>query len=135
MILALVAEADWICEAIVENLKIKQDLMARIDEVRKPNAIVTTNTSGIPVTAIAEGRSEGFQTAFPGHAFLQPAALSEAAGDHSHRRTLIRKWSSSSPGSANIAWAKGIVLVQGHAQFHRQPCCLWDGRVRHGLTS
>src|SRR5512139_2408002 len=37
-----VAEADWVCEAIVENLKIKQDLMARIDEVCKPNGIVTT---------------------------------------------------------------------------------------------
>src|SRR5215211_4285263 len=40
-----VAEADWICEAIVENLEIKQNLMARIDEVRKPTAIVSTNTS------------------------------------------------------------------------------------------
>src|SRR5512146_1790614 len=46
-----IAEADWICEAIVENLKIKQDLMVRIDEVRKPNAIVSTNTSGIPVAS------------------------------------------------------------------------------------
>src|SRR5512139_2396237 len=48
----VIAEADWVCEAIVENLKIKQDLMTRIDEVRKPNGIVTTNTSGIPVAAI-----------------------------------------------------------------------------------
>ena len=46
-----VAEADWVCEAVVENLKIKQELMARIDGVRKPNAIVSTNTSGIPVTS------------------------------------------------------------------------------------
>src|SRR5688572_4585753 len=44
-----IAEADWICEAIVENLRIKQELMSRIDEVRKPTAIVSTNTSGIPV--------------------------------------------------------------------------------------
>ena len=46
----VVAKADWVCEAIVENLQIKQDLMARIDEVRKPAGIVTTNTSGIPVS-------------------------------------------------------------------------------------
>ena len=52
----LLAEADWICEAIVEDLKIKQSLMARIDAVRKPDAIVSTNTSGIPIKAIAEGR-------------------------------------------------------------------------------
>src|SRR5574341_1688382 len=49
-----VAEADWVCEAIIENLKIKQELMARIDEVRRPSAIVSTNTSGIPVHDIAE---------------------------------------------------------------------------------
>lgn len=67
-----VAEADWVCEAIVENLKIKQDLMARIDEVRKPNGIVSTNTSGIPVNAIADGRSEGFKTHFLGTHFFNP---------------------------------------------------------------
>ncbi len=68
----VVAEADWICEVIVENLKIKQDLMIRIDEVRKPNAIVTTNTSGIPVKAIAEGRSKSFKQHFLGTHFFNP---------------------------------------------------------------
>jgi len=67
-----VAEADWVCEAIVENLKLKQDLMACIDEVRKPNGIITTNTSGIPVSAIAEGRSEGFRKHFLGTHFFNP---------------------------------------------------------------
>ena len=67
-----VAEADWVCEAIVENLKIKQELMKRIDEVRKPNGIVSTNTSGIPVSAIAERRSEGFKTHFLGTHFFNP---------------------------------------------------------------
>ncbi len=67
-----VAEADWIVEAIVENLKIKQELMARIDEVRKPTAIVSTNTSGIPVRDIAEGRSEEFKKHFLGTHFFNP---------------------------------------------------------------
>ena len=67
-----VAEADWICEAIVENLKIKQDLMARIDKVRKPTAIVSTNTSGIPVHDIAEGRSKEFKKHFLGTHFFNP---------------------------------------------------------------
>jgi len=67
-----VADADWICEAIVENLKIKQDLMERIDPVRKPNAIVSTNTSGIPITSIAEGRSEEFKKHFLGTHFFNP---------------------------------------------------------------
>jgi 3-hydroxyacyl-CoA dehydrogenase len=67
-----IAEADWVCEAIVENLKIKQDLMARIDEVRKPAAIVSTNTSGIPVKDIAEGRSKEFKQHFLGTHFFNP---------------------------------------------------------------
>jgi len=68
----VVAEADWVCEAIVENLEIKQVLMRRIDEVRKPKGIVTTNTSGIPVAAIAEGRSEEFKKHFLGTHFFNP---------------------------------------------------------------
>src|SRR5258706_14183654 len=67
-----VAEADWICEAIVESLKIKQELMVRIDEVRKPNAIVSTNTSGIPIHDIAEGRSKEFKKHFLGTHFFNP---------------------------------------------------------------
>lgn len=67
-----VGEADWIVEAIVENLKIKQELMARIDEVRKPSAIISTNTSGIPVHDIAEGRSKEFKRHFLGTHFFNP---------------------------------------------------------------
>lgn len=67
-----VAEADWICEAIVENLKIKQDLMIRIEEARKPNAVVSTNTSGIPIKAIAGGRSKEFRKHFLGTHFFNP---------------------------------------------------------------
>ena len=67
-----VAEADWICEAVVENLKIKQELMARIDEVRRPSAIVSTNTSGIPIHDIADGRSKEFKKHFLGTHFFNP---------------------------------------------------------------
>jgi len=67
-----VAEADWVVEAIVENLRIKRELMARIDEVRKPSAIVSTNTSGIPVNEIAEGRSKEFKKHFLGTHFFNP---------------------------------------------------------------
>lgn len=67
-----VREADWILEAVVENLKIKQELMARIDDVRKANAIVSTNTSGIPVHAIAEGQSKEFKKHFLGTHFFNP---------------------------------------------------------------
>src|SRR5574341_1789902 len=69
---AAVAEADWIIEAIVEDLKIKQSLMARIDAVRKPTGIVSTNTSGIPIKDIAEGRSKEFKKHFLGTHFFNP---------------------------------------------------------------
>lgn len=68
----LVAQADWILEVIVENLKVKRALMERIDAVRKPDSIVTTNTSGIPIHAIAEGRSDSFKQHFLGTHFFNP---------------------------------------------------------------
>ena len=52
----LVADADWVIEVIIERLDLKQALMARLEETCKPGTIVTTNTSGIPIHQIAEGR-------------------------------------------------------------------------------
>jgi len=80
-----VGEADWIIEAIIERLDIKQQLMARIEEVRKPGSIVSTNTSGIPIKAIAEGRSNDFKAHFLGTHVFQPAPLPQVAGDHPPR--------------------------------------------------
>ncbi len=67
-----IAEADWVIEVIIENLAIKQKLMARIDALRADAAIVSTNTSGIPVSEIAAGRSEGFRQHFLGTHFFNP---------------------------------------------------------------
>ncbi len=67
-----VADADWILEVIVENLNVKRALMERLDAARKPHSIVTTNTSGIPIHAIAEGRSESFRQHFLGTHFFNP---------------------------------------------------------------
>jgi 3-hydroxyacyl-CoA dehydrogenase len=68
----LISDADWVVEVIIENLDIKRDLMARIDNIRKPTAIVSTNTSGIPVSSISEGLSEGFRQHFLGTHFFNP---------------------------------------------------------------
>jgi len=70
--LDVIKSADWIIEAIVENLKIKRDLMARIDAIRPQHTIISTNTSGIPVTSIAEGLSDGFRQHFLGTHFFNP---------------------------------------------------------------
>jgi 3-hydroxyacyl-CoA dehydrogenase len=70
--LDLLQDADWIIEVIVEKLPIKQDLMARLEKIRKPNGIVTTNTSGLSINAISAGRSEEFQRHFLGTHFFNP---------------------------------------------------------------
>jgi 3-hydroxyacyl-CoA dehydrogenase len=70
--IGVIKEADWVIEAIVENLQIKQRLMARINEIRPEKCIVSTNTSGIPIGSIAEGRSEGFKQHFLGTHFFNP---------------------------------------------------------------
>lgn len=59
--LGLVAESDWICEAIVEDLGAKRDIFTRLEPVRKNNSIVTTNTSGIPLKSIYEGMPARFR--------------------------------------------------------------------------
>jgi 3-hydroxyacyl-CoA dehydrogenase len=70
--LARCAEADWIIEVVAENLEIKRKLLARVAQFRKPGAIVTTNTSGLPVHLIAEGMGEEFQQHWAGTHFFNP---------------------------------------------------------------
>lgn len=70
--LARCAEADWIIEVVAENLEIKRKLLSRVAQFRKPGAVVTTNTSGLPVHLIAEGMSEEFQQHWAGTHFFNP---------------------------------------------------------------
>ena len=70
--LARCAEADWIVEVVAENLGIKRNLLSRVAQFRKPGAIVTTNTSGLPVHLIAEGLPDAFQQHWAGTHFFNP---------------------------------------------------------------
>ena len=70
--LAQVADADWVIEVIVENLDIKRGLMQRLVDVVRADAIITTNTSGIPIGSIAEGLPEQFTRRFLGTHFFNP---------------------------------------------------------------
>ncbi len=65
-------ECDWIIEVVVENLAIKRDLFTKVDKVRKPGSIVSTNTSGIPLKDISEGFSQDFKEHFMGTHFFNP---------------------------------------------------------------
>ncbi len=66
------ADVDWIIEAVVENLEIKRSLLRKIETIRKPGTIITTNTSGLPVGKIAEGFSDDFRRAWFGTHFFNP---------------------------------------------------------------
>jgi 3-hydroxyacyl-CoA dehydrogenase len=67
-----IADADWIIEVIIENLQIKKGLFKEIEKYRKPNSIISSNTSGIPINQMIEGRSENFCSNFCGTHFFNP---------------------------------------------------------------
>ncbi len=70
--LKLIAECDWIVEAVAENLEIKRALLARVEQHRRPETIVTTNTSGLPVASIVEGMPEELRRHWFGTHFFNP---------------------------------------------------------------
>ncbi len=70
--LAGIADCDWIIEAVTENLEIKRSLWNRVDLIRQPDAIVSTNTSGIPLAQICDGFSPKFRSHFLGTHFFNP---------------------------------------------------------------
>ena len=67
-----IADADWIVEAIIERLDAKQSLLARVETHRRGDAIVSSNTSGIPIGSIAEGRGADFRRHWLGSHFFNP---------------------------------------------------------------
>src|ERR1700751_3325925 len=66
------ADVDWIIEAVVENIQIKRALLRKVEAIRKPGTIITTNTSGLPVGKIAEGFSDEFRWAWLGTQLFNP---------------------------------------------------------------
>jgi 3-hydroxyacyl-CoA dehydrogenase len=67
-----IASCDWVIEVVVERLDIKKSLYERIEQFRKPGTLITSNTSGIPIHLLAEGRSEDFKQHFAGTHFFNP---------------------------------------------------------------
>lgn len=66
------AHVDWVIEAVVENLAIKQQLMDRVEKTVSKDTVISTNTSGLPIGAIAQGRSKSFRQRFLGTHFFNP---------------------------------------------------------------
>jgi 3-hydroxyacyl-CoA dehydrogenase len=70
--IAWCSQVDWIIEAVAESLEIKRSLFERVEAARKPGTVVTSNTSGLPIHLVAEGRSEDFQKHWAGTHFFNP---------------------------------------------------------------
>ncbi|MEN9301673.1 MAG: hypothetical protein RL264_102 [Bacteroidota bacterium] len=70
--LSLIATCDWVIEVVIERLDIKQQLFEKIEKYRKPGTLISSNTSGIPIHMMLDGRSEDFQTHFTGTHFFNP---------------------------------------------------------------
>jgi 3-hydroxyacyl-CoA dehydrogenase len=80
-----IAEVDWIIEAVAENLEIKRALLRRVDAVRKPGTIITTNTSGLPVAKIADDFPDDFRRCWFGTHFFNPRVTC-GCSTYSHAR-------------------------------------------------
>src|SRR6195952_2218514 len=67
-----IADCDWVIEVVVERLDIKQSVFTEVEKYRKPGTLITSNTSGIPIHMMAEGRSDDFKKYFCGTHFFNP---------------------------------------------------------------
>ena len=106
-----IAECDIIFEVVVEDLKIKQDLFARLEKVRKPGSIIASNTSGLPLAKMSEGRSKEFKEHFLILHFFNPVrymkilecvALPETSKEVCD---FISKWGEQTLGKG-VVWGK-----------------------------
>ncbi len=106
-----IADCDLIIEVIVENLKIKQDLFARIEKIMKPGTIIASNTSGLPLASMAEGRTQQFKENFLIMHFFNPVRMMKilelVAGKDTKKEVcdFIESWGEKILGKG-IIWAK-----------------------------
>ena len=110
------AEVDWIIEAVVENLDLKRALLRKVEGIRKPGTIVTTNTSGLPVGKIAEGFSDDFRRCWFGTHFFNPPRymrLLELIPTPEADRALLDLVSD----FCDVRLGKGVVLAKDTPNF------------------
>ena len=114
--LAWCGDADWIIEAVAENLEIKRKLLERVDAVRKPGTIVTSNTSGLPIRLIAEGRSEDFRQHWAGTHFFNPPRYMKLAELIPGPKTLPAVLEALEE-ICDVRLGKGVVLAKDTPNF------------------
>ena len=114
--LAWCSDADWIIEAVAENLEIKRKLFERVEAARKPGTLVTSNTSGLPIRLIAEGRSEDFQKHWAGTHFFNPPRYMKLAEVIPGPKTLPEVLESLEE-ICDVRLGKGVVLAKDTPNF------------------
>ncbi|PID78466.1 MAG: 3-hydroxyacyl-CoA dehydrogenase [Gammaproteobacteria bacterium] len=133
------ADCDWICEVVVENLEIKKQLFERIDGIRKADAIVSSNTSGIPLAKISEGRSQGFKENFLGTHFFNPVRymhLLELIPDSETKQEVLDfiAWFGEVVLGKGIVWAKDTPNFIGNRIGIQGMGKIMQGLVEDGIT-
>jgi 3-hydroxyacyl-CoA dehydrogenase len=109
-------DADWIVEAIVEDLAVKRGLLERVDAARRPGSIVSSNTSGIPIASLAEGRSDDFRRHWLGTHFFNPPRylrlleVIPTAGTDEAIVGMVTRF-------ADLRLGKGVVLAKDSPNF------------------
>ena len=124
--MAKIKECDWTIEVVVENLEIKKKVYEEVEKHRKPGTLITSNTSGIPIHLMAEGRSDDFKKNFCGTHFFNPPRYL--------RLLEIIPTPFTDPETVKFLMHYGDLysrqdhrLVQGHACIYRESYwCLWD---------
>jgi 3-hydroxyacyl-CoA dehydrogenase len=114
--IAWCGQVDWIIEAVAESLEIKRQLFERVETVRKPGTIVTSNTSGLPIHVISEGRSEDFQRHWAGTHFFNPPRYMKLveliAGPKTHPDVM-----ESLDEICDLRLGKGVVVAKDTPNF------------------
>ncbi|MBK8052175.1 MAG: 3-hydroxyacyl-CoA dehydrogenase/enoyl-CoA hydratase family protein [Saprospiraceae bacterium] len=128
-----ISSCDWIIEVVIEKLEIKRQIFEKVDLLRKPASLVTSNTSGIPISQLAEGRSDDFKRNFCGTHFFNPArymALFEVIPHAGTDADVINFWMT----YAEVHLGKKAVLCKDTPAFIANRIGFYSGNKVGELT-
>ncbi|MEY3422112.1 MAG: hypothetical protein RIR48_2415, partial [Bacteroidota bacterium] len=128
-----ISSCDWIIEVVIEKLDIKRQIFEKVDALRKPDSLVTSNTSGIPISQLAEGRSDNFKKNFCGTHFFNPArymALFEVIPHAGTDKDVIDFWMN----YAEVYLGKKAVLCKDTPAFIANRIGFYSGNKVGELT-
>lgn len=125
-------ETDWIIEAVIEDRSIKQDLLKKVDCIRAPGTLVSTNTSGLSVSDLANGMSQDFRSCWFGSHFFNPVRymkLLELIPTPETRTEIIDR----AREFGDRMLGKGVILCSDTPNFVANRIGIFDGMLRFKL--